>query len=148
ARPDCSFAWVRRGLWGKTISPYMANALWCDLIIEPGELPGQPDDGVTARRAGEALRVDPIELLDSHELLSRADACKAIGLDPKLPAVILQLGANTLRETASILNEVIGHLRKSPKLQICVAEFAGLESEIGYFPGVTYVRGFPLSQYL
>jgi hypothetical protein len=148
ARPDCRFAWVRRGLWGGTNSPYLSSAFWCDLIVEPGELPGQPDDGITAQRKAETLRVDPIQLLDARELLGRAEACKALGLDPKLPAVLVQLGANAIRETASILHEVVGHLRKYPKLQVCIAEFASLETEIGHFPGVTYVRGYPLSQYL
>lgn len=148
ARPDCRLAWVRRGLWGKTFSPYIANSVWCDLIIEPGELPGQPDAGVTALRKTEALAVDPIRLVDHAELLNRTDAAAAMGLDPKAPAVILQLGANSVRETVSILRDVLEVLQKHPKLQICVAEFDGLEPETGYFPGVTYVRGFPLSQYV
>ena len=148
SRPDCRLAWVRRGLWGKTQSPYIANTVWCDLVIEPGELPGQPDEGITALRKVEALGVDPIRLVDHTELLSRADACAALGLDPKAPAVILQLGANSVGETVSILRRVLDELQKQPKLQICVAEFDGLEPEIGYFPGVIYVRGFPLSQYL
>ena len=148
ARPDCRLAWVRRGLWGETLSPYIANAVWCDLIVEPGELPGQPDGGVTARRRSEAFAVDPIRLVDRNELLSRSEACAAIGLDPKAPAVLLQLGANSARETVSILRDVLAELQKHPKLQVCVAEFEGLDSDIAYFPGVTYVRGFPLSQYV
>jgi len=148
SRADCKLAWVRRGLWGKTFSRYLASSRWCDLIIEPGELTGQPDDGVTAQRRGEATIVPPIRLLEQAELLSRNEAAKALGLDPAAPAVLVQLGVNSTRETVSLTDAVVRELQKSTGLQICIAEFAGLESEVGYWPGVTYVRGFPLSQYL
>jgi hypothetical protein len=148
SRPDCKLAWVRRGLWGATYSRYMSNARWCDLIIEPGELTGQPDTGITARRRNEVVSVAPIRLLDEDELLGRAEAAKALGLDPQVPAVLVQLGVNSSRETVSLTDIVVQELQKFPKLQICIAEFDGPETQCGLWPEVTYLRGFPLSQYL
>ena len=66
---------------------------------------------------------------------------------PCLKYPLPQLGANSTRETVSLIDPVITELRKVAQLQICVAEFAGTDADVGFWPGVTYVRGFPLSQY-
>lgn len=146
-RRDCRLAWVRRGLWGQLNSPFIDNSRWFDLIIEPGELEGQPDDGVTARRRDEAMTVAPIRLLDESELLSRGDAAAALGLDPARPAALIQLGAGYNRDVVSLLDHLIGVLRQVPQLQVCIAEWVNGAQSLNYWPDVTYLRGYPLSQY-
>jgi UDP:flavonoid glycosyltransferase YjiC (YdhE family) len=146
-RSDCRMAWVRRGLWGDLNSPFMDNARWFDLIVEPGELEGQPDEGITARRRDEAVTVPPIRLLDEGDLLPRAEAAKALGLDPARPAALIQLGAGYNRDIVSLIDHLVGVLKKVPQLQVCIAEWANGAQALHYWPDVTYLRGYPLSQY-
>jgi len=147
SRRDCRLAWVRRGLWGNLTSPHIDNARWFDLIIEPGELGGQPDEGVTARRRDEALQVPPIRLLDDGELLPRSEAAQALGLDPARPAALIQLGAGYNRDVVSLLDHLIDVLKRVPQLQVCIAEWVNGAQPLNYWPEVTYLRGYPLSQY-
>jgi UDP:flavonoid glycosyltransferase YjiC (YdhE family) len=147
SRPDCRLAWVRRGLWGEATSPFLDNARWCDLIVEPGELAGQPDDGVTARRRAEAFVVPPIRLLDPPELLSREAAAKVLGLDPAKPAALIQLGAGYNRDIVSLIDELVSELQKIKDLQICIAEWVNGAEGLALWSGIKLLRGFPLSQY-
>lgn len=146
-RRDCRLAWIRRGLWGNTVSPYLRNARWCDVVIEPGELENQPDNGTTADRRHEVLPVSPIRLLDPGDLLPRLDAAAALGLDPNKPAVLVQLGAGYNRDIISLIDCLIGEFRRYPDLQIAIAEWVNAAHSINLWPGVKYLRGFPLSQY-
>jgi hypothetical protein len=146
-RRDCRLAWIRRGLWGGTTSKFMRNARWFDLIVEPGELDGQPDEGITAQRRGEVAMVPPIRLLDSEDLLTREEAAAHLGLDPRKPAVLVQLGAGYNRDIVSLLDELIGVLQRVSNLQICIAEWVNAAQPLSFWPGVKYLRGYPLSQY-
>jgi UDP:flavonoid glycosyltransferase YjiC (YdhE family) len=147
AREDCRLAWMRRGLWGNTTSEFLDNSRWFDLILEPGELEGQIDEGVTAKLRHEVKMVPPIRLLDSAELLPKAAAAKALDLDPARPAVLIQLGAGYNRDVVSLIDQLVEELQKFPQLQICVAEWVNGAHSLNYWPDVKYLRGFPLSQY-
>lgn len=148
SRSDLRLAWVRRGMWGKTTSAFMANARWCDLVIEPGELAGARDEGVTVALRGEAMAVDPIRLLDLSDLFTREGAAAHLGLNPARPAVLVQLGSGYQRDLLSMLDQIIGILSTVPGLQICVAEWVNGSVPLALWPEVTVLRGFPLSQYL
>ncbi|WP_423066924.1 glycosyltransferase [Devosia sp. CN2-171] len=146
-RRDCRLAWIRRGLWGPLSSPFIDNSRWFDLIIEPGELKGQHDDGITARRRDEAVLVPPIRLLDEGELLTREEAARRLGLDPSRPSVLIQLGAGYNRDVVALVDNLISVLRRVEQLQICVAEWINGTQPLNYWQGVSYLRGYPLSQY-
>lgn len=148
SRRDCRLAWVRRGMWGKTTSAFMANARWCDLVIEPGELAAERDEGVTAMLRSEAVQVDPIRLLEPCDLMSREAAAVALGLNPARPAVLVQLGSGYQRDLLSMLDQIVAELGKVPGLQICVAEWVNGSVPLTLWPDVTVLRGFPLSQYI
>jgi UDP:flavonoid glycosyltransferase YjiC (YdhE family) len=147
ARRDCGLAWIRRGMWGPLNSPFMDNARWFDLIIEPGELEGQADEGITAQRRDEAVLVPPIRLLDSDELFPRAEAARRLGLDPSQPSVLIQLGAGYNRDVVTLVDALITELQRVDKLQVCVAEWLNGTQPLNYWQGVSYLRGYPLSQY-
>jgi len=147
ARRDCGLAWIRRGLWGPLTSPFIDNSRWFDLIIEPGELKGQPDEGITARRRDEAILVPPIRLLDEEELFPRAEAARRLGLDPDRPSVLIQLGAGYNRDVVSLVDNLVTVLQQFGELQICVAEWLNGTQPLNYWQGVSYLRGYPLSQY-
>ena len=146
-RRDCGLAWIRRGMWGGLTSPFIDNSRWFDLIIEPGELNGQADDGITARRRDEALLVPPIRLLDDDELLTRAEAARRLGFDPSRPSVLIQLGAGYNRDVVALVDALITQLQQFDTLQICVAEWLNGTQPLNYWQGVSYLRGYPLSQY-
>jgi UDP-N-acetylglucosamine:LPS N-acetylglucosamine transferase len=146
-RRDCRLAWIRRGMWGPLTSPFIDNSRWFDLIIEPGELDGQSDDGITARRRDEAVLVPPIRLLDEVELFTRAEAARRLGLDPGRPSVLIQLGAGYNRDVVSLVDNLITQLQQVARLQICVAEWINGTQPLNYWKDVSYLRGYPLSQY-
>lgn len=147
ARRDCRLAWIRRGLWGPLNSPFMDNSRWFDLIIEPGELEGQADEGITARRRDEAVLVPPIRLLDEEELLPRAEAARRLGLEPDRPSVLIQLGTGYNRDVVTLVDTLVTQLQRFRDLQICVAEWLNGTQPLNYWQGVSYLRGYPLSQY-
>ena len=146
-RRDCGLAWVRRGLLGPLVSRFIDNSRWFDLIIEPGELAGQPDEGITAQRRDESALVPPIRLLDESELLPRVEAARRLGLDPARPAALIQLGAGYNRDIVSLVDAIVSELKRHKELQICVAEWINGTDPLTYWAGVTYLRGYPLSQY-
>lgn len=147
ARSGCRLAWVRRGMVGPVPSAFLGNARFCDLVIEPGELAAARDAGPTAARRAEALVVDPIRLLDPDELLGREEAAAALGLDPGRPAVLVQLGAGANRDLVPLVDETVRRLGAFPTLQVVLAEWANGEVPLALWPGVTRLRGFPVSQY-
>ncbi len=147
-RRDCRLAWIRRGMWANTTSAHLGNARWCDLVIEPGELAGDRDQGVTAGLRHEALQVDPIRLLEPEELFDRNEAAQRLGLDPRRPAALIQLGSGYNRDLLSLLDQIVGLLSRTPGLQIAVAEWVNGTIPLTLWPGVKVLRGFPISQYL
>lgn len=147
SRPPCRLAWVRRGMQKTATSPYLDNARYFDLIIEPGELAAERDSGATAQRRHEAQPVDPIRLLDETQLLDRAEAAAALGIDPAQPSVLVQLGSGSHRDVVAMVDAVVRALRRFAGLQIVIAEWENGAVPLSLWPGTRVVRGFPLSQY-
>jgi len=139
--------WVRRGMGGPVASPFLDNARYCDLIIEPGEIAGELDTSPTALRRAEALVVDPIRLLDQDELLPRAEARSHLGLDPEAPVVFLQLGGGSTRDIVALVDEILEQLKEFESLQVVVAEWGSGLASLPRWPNVRVLRGFPLSAY-
>ncbi len=92
-RPDLTIVWVRRGLWQKNLLrfalPFQSRLV--DLIIEPGDIARDYDHGPTSHR-NDATLTSPVSLYSKARALSRADACKVLGIDADRPAVLVQLG--------------------------------------------------------
>lgn len=147
ARSDCSLAWMRRGMWARTTSRFLKNARWCDIVIEPGELAGARDEGVTSRLRHEATLVDPIRLLDPADLLDRGEAARALGLDPARPAVLVQLGSGFNRDLLTLLDGIVAELSRHKGLQIALAEWVTGSVPLNLWPEVKVLRGFPISRH-
>jgi UDP:flavonoid glycosyltransferase YjiC (YdhE family) len=112
--------WSRRPMWrlgGE--SDQLSRSSHFDLIVEPGELAGEADRGATTRR-GDALRVDPITLLDDDERLDRRAAAAVLGVDPARTTALVTLGAGNVRDHASELRIVVDRLLTVPDLQVIV----------------------------
>ncbi len=88
-----ALVWCRRAMWraDADTAPLHRTHLF-DAVLEPGELEPATDGGPTAGRRAEAHAVDPIVLLDRSELDGRAEAERALGLDPEKRHVLVQLG--------------------------------------------------------
>lgn len=148
-RPDLFTVWIRRGMWRSTQfnDPLIKRQKYFDLIVEPRDIAGARDEGLTAGHRGRVAQVDPIRLLDPEELLGRREAAAALGLDPDRPAVLIQLGAGSNRDIVSLTGDVIAICRRFPQLQIVVAEWAIGAVSFDAWPGIKVVRGFPLSRF-
>ena len=84
---------MRRGLWQKNLLrfalPFQSRLV--DLIIEPGDIAREYDQGPTSQRS-DANLTSPVSLYSKSRALSRQDARIALGLDADRPAVLVQLG--------------------------------------------------------
>ena len=149
ARPDFFTVWVRRGMWkpGKSNDNLIKRQKYFDLIIEPRDVADTRDFGPTSGQYGRSAHVDPIRLLDEHELLDRKAAAKELGLDPRRPAVLVQLGSGTTSEIVSQTNQIIKACQRFPQLQVVIAEWAIGAVSFDVWPDVKVLRGFPLSRY-
>lgn len=149
SRPDFFSVWVRRGMWkpGKSNDNLIKRQKYFDLVIEPRDVADIRDYGPTAGQSGRSAHVDPIRLLDAEELLDRKTAAKALGIDPKRPAVLVQLGSGTTSEIVSQTNEIIKSCGRFPQLQVVIAEWAIGAVSFDVWPEVKVLRGFPLSRY-
>ncbi|MGV8839572.1 MAG: glycosyltransferase [Bauldia sp.] len=146
SRGQCGLAWIRGGMAGRASVPHIANSLHFDLIVEPGEAATADDFGETVRRRGEVELVEPILLLDPSELLSRKEAAKALGLDPKRPAALIQLGTGSNRDVVTLIDRIVAGLAGSGT-QLAIAEWSSAAPLPPLWPEAVIVSGHPLAQY-
>jgi UDP-N-acetylglucosamine--N-acetylmuramyl-(pentapeptide) pyrophosphoryl-undecaprenol N-acetylglucosamine transferase len=116
--------WCRRPMWraGSAHAPLRRQVAF-DAVLEPGELAWSADRGPTVAEREHAVRVGPIVYLDREELLDRAEAARALGLDPARRTVLVNLGqgGGVDGAVARTLRALAGH----PQLQV-----AALQSSI------------------
>jgi hypothetical protein len=154
--PDVLSVWSRRGMWRPGLdAPSLEHSSRFDLIVEPGEFSERFDEGATAARRAEVLRVGPLTYLDPDDQVSREEACERLGLDPSRPAALLQLGAGNINDVGSLVGMVTERLLREPDLQVCVTrsiiagEAAGLAGEVhtirGVYPLARYFAAFDLA---
>ena len=146
--PGTRAVWSRRGMWRPGgDGGQLARSSRFDLVVEPGELAASADRGATASRR-DALVVGPVTVLDPEELLPRAEAAAALGLDPGRPAVLLTLGAGNIRDHSSELGLFVARLLAEPDLQILLTQ-ALIADELAEFGERVHARSvFPISRYL
>lgn len=149
SRADVFAVWVRRGMWREQQfnEPLIRRQKFFDLIIEPRDVAGERDQGMTAPHRGRVAHVDPIRLLDPPDLLSREQAAAELGLDPGRPAVLIQLGSGTTRDVVSITREVVDACRAVEGLQIVLIEWSIGIASFDNWPGIKVLKGFPTSRY-
>jgi UDP:flavonoid glycosyltransferase YjiC (YdhE family) len=148
-RPDCRLVWIRRGMWRnqELDRRFLERQRFFDLVIEPGDVAEQYDNGLTTKQRDGVLSVDPIRLLDEEELLSREAAAAELCLDTTRPAVLLQLGSGSNRDIIQIMDHLVSVLKKHPSVQIVNAEWLITNTSIDLWPGVLRLRGHPITRY-
>ena len=146
--PDVRLVWSRRAMWRPGLGHrQLASSAAFDLVIEPGELAHELDVGATAGRS-DALRVGPVTLLDDSDLVPRAAAAAALGVDPDRPTALVTLGVGAINDVESDLGRVVQALTLVPGLQVVVTRPAIAASDAGLPQGVRGVSIYPISRYL
>jgi hypothetical protein len=146
--PDVWSVWCRRGMWqpgrGKEV---IGRERHFDAVVEPRDLAGRFDRGLTAQSRARARLVDPIRLLDEDDLLSRRQARKALGIGSGRPAVLLQLGAGNNYDYGVLRRSAIALLKERYDADLSVAEWPIAEQPLELPEGVRGIREYPLSRY-
>lgn len=148
--PSVMSAWCRRALWrpGTQAEENIRRESAFDAVIEPGELAGEYDAGLTTLYRGRTRNVAPVRLLDGPELLPREEARKELGLDADRTTVLIQLGSQNNYDYAEVQAAVLSRLLEETGLQTIVAEWL-ISNEPAPLPdGVKRVRTYPLGKYL
>jgi hypothetical protein len=146
--PDVWSVWCRRGMWkpgrGKES---IGRERHFDTVVEPRDLAGRLDRGLTAQSRSRTRLVDPIRLLDERDLLSRREARKALGIGSGRPAVLLQLGAGNNYDYTTLRRSAITLLRERYDADVSVAEWPIAEQPLALPEDVRAISEFPLSRY-
>ncbi|HSA81819.1 MAG TPA: glycosyltransferase [Geminicoccaceae bacterium] len=146
--PSVPFLWCRRGMWlpgaGRVA---LERARQFDAVVEPRDLAEDYDRGGTAYHAEGRRRVDPILLLDRHELLERAAARAELGMDLDRPAILIQLGSRNNYDYGELFDVAYAHLRQRYDVQIAVAEWLIAEAAPAFPAPVIRLQAYPLCRY-
>jgi hypothetical protein len=146
--PAVWFLWCRRGMWRRgTGALFIERERFFDGVIEPRDLAGAFDAGLTAQSRERARIVDPVVLLDRWEILPRALARRELGLDLERPAVLIQLGSGNNYDYESVRRLVLRHLGGRDDLQVVLAEWLMSNESPDVPPGVLRLRRFPLARW-
>jgi hypothetical protein len=146
--PAVWFLWCRRGMWRPGAGArFIERERFFDAVIEPFDLAGAFDAGLTANSRERARLVAPIRLLDQHEMLPREVARRELGLDLERPAVLIQLGSGNNYDYGAMRRLVLNHLAARPDVQVAVAEWLMSNQSPDLPPGVLRLRRFPLARW-
>jgi len=146
--PDVRFVWLRRGMWRQGTGRMLQRSSYFDLIIEPGDLAGDADRGPTTGMS-DAVRVNPISLLESADMLPRQEARDELGLPHDKLVALLTLGTGRHGEFAGPGGAAAAELLEHPDLHLAVTKWATANKDVPMPDGVTELRGvFPLVRYL
>ena len=167
AHDGCVRVWLRRAMWRPGAGVPAGHEAF-DLVLEPGDIAAAnalgatvgegvgvaPDAGVGTGAGvgagGRVRRVDPIVHLDERELLPRAAARQALGLDPERPAALLSLGAGNINNIAAIITRIAGSLGAGGDVQAVAVRspIAAAADDAGDLDGVLVRSVYPVSRYL
>lgn len=101
------FIWSRRGMWRAGVN---IEALQCadsfDVIIEPRDVAGPIDLGLTAENFRDVTFVDPVVLVDPTEQMERELARRALGIPLQGRAFLINLSDSDVIQLATLISRV------------------------------------------
>jgi hypothetical protein len=94
------------------------------------------------------VRLDPFTYLDPVDLVSREEACAALGLDPAAPALLLALGAGNINDISGDVGAVTEYMeRHHPDWQVCLPTPVIADRRAPGHSSLKAVHAYPLSRY-
>lgn len=139
--------WLRRGMWKPGVGDAAVElARYFDEVIEPGEYAASHDRGAPSLDRSAVHQVAPMCYRGPGTAVDRAGACHELGLDPTDVNVLVQLGAGTINDVASMTGVVVAELREQGA-RSCVARSELSAGEADHAPDVTIVQRFPISRW-
>lgn len=141
--------WMQRGMWKpevdrKSIQRH-AGAKVADHIIIPGDYAGV--ERVDVGAGIEPYYVGPIVRTSRDDLLSRVDACKALGLDPEERYILLNLGGAAIGDPSSIAHAALACIKRLAPTRIAVQVVSPLDTAGADAIGLIRVSAYPVMQY-
>ncbi|MFE5341358.1 hypothetical protein ACFQ80_14090 [Isoptericola sp. NPDC056578] len=142
--------WVRRGMWKPHISPdQLRTASRFDLVIEPGDFAAAMDRGATTT-VSDALKVEPITVVSSEEILPRDAARQALNLPLANKLALVTLGAGNINNIVDTQGLFVGAVQGlGPEWRAVVttppiADSSGVDEaiEVSAFPLARYAMAF------
>ncbi|HEX6142239.1 MAG TPA: glycosyltransferase, partial [Geminicoccaceae bacterium] len=147
-QPGRWFVWCRRGMWRPGVgSKFIAREAAFDMVLEPVDLAGAFDAGLTTRSRDRTRTVPPIRLLDRGEILPREIAQRELDLEADRPAVIFMLGSGNNYDYSTVRHLALEHLAARADVQVVVAEWLMSEHPLDLPDGVIRLQRFPLSRW-
>jgi UDP:flavonoid glycosyltransferase YjiC (YdhE family) len=149
ARADVRSVWIRRGMWpdSDVDRNRLLAQLFFDMVIEPGDFAEEYDTGPTRALRDTVRIVPPVQLLDNDELASRAEACRALGMDAKTTNVLVQLGSGNNRDTQSMLRRIAAALEPHPHVRLYSLRWPISDLPPLASPGISELAVFPMSRF-
>jgi len=89
--PALPSIWIRRPMWRAIHAPFLEHSSRFTLVVEPGELADELDDGPTKAVQSETMQVAPILHTDPRDRLSREAARQVLGLPPDATVICIQM---------------------------------------------------------
>jgi UDP:flavonoid glycosyltransferase YjiC (YdhE family) len=145
--PDPWFIWSRRGMWRAQSQHIINREEHFSIVMEPGDLAGSDDHGITTRHRERTFDVAPIRLLDNEQLLSREAARSELGLEPDKTTLLIQLGARNNFDFQSINNAAMAHIQDRQDIQVAFGEWIISDKPIDLPDPVVRVPGYPFARY-
>lgn len=147
--PDIARIWVRRSLWGLGRDlDALERGTTFDLVLEPGELAWAHDTGSTTAFRDQVRNVPPVRILDADEMLSRADACDELQLDPSAVNVLVATGSGNNSASDYLMAAALTHLYGRYGIGLAVAEWKIARHEADLPAGVARLSGYPFARLL
>lgn len=143
---DAKFIWMRRGMWrSETATTSLVRNTAFDSVIEPGDVASPYDQGATSR-AVDALKVDPIIVLDPDEILDRSQARDLLNMGPNENAMLITLGAGNINKIDADVTEVIMAVKSLPEPWRIFITSPLIADNLEVSDGVETISMYPLAR--
>ena len=151
--PQLFAVWSRRGMWRPVSAQRRRQAEEqldaFDLVIEPGDLAGEVDRGLTAEQRDRARLIEPIVFLGEEELLAREAARAELCIPAGATAGLVNLGAGNINELDAVYDEIARTLAEHPEIHLVAAQSLIARRRLPVDPArITPLETYPLSRVL